>query len=287
MMNKITVTVAYVTLMLTGSMALSNPLHYSYSINIHQSIYFILYQSATMTYSRRVHARTKPTIRGRSEKLNEAIRNLKDSDTNIVKASAYNDRAEYFLRNGKLELALSDLNKSLSLDPAMTRPDTKFLLSHTHRLLGALYTKKKQYDSAIHHFTKAIKHLYMHPSMNDQFAQLCYQRGYAYAYKGQINKAILDFGRAIKQSPNPHYYRTRAEAYLSLKQYRKAIDDYTGAIEVSEKKNEKPLRDYFRRGMIYIRIFKNKSKGCADLRKVCALGNCSSIKQARKNRWCK
>ena len=57
-------------------------------------------------------------------------------------------------------------------------------------------------------------------------------RGNAYSLKGQYDEAIADFDEAIRLNPeNNHVYHYRGDAYVGKEDFDKAINDYSKAIE--------------------------------------------------------
>jgi len=89
---------------------------------------------------------------------------------------------------------------------------------------GCLYKKKKEWDSAIADFSKAI--LY---DPND--AEYYYERGVAYSEKKEWDSAIADFSKAISYEPNdPRFYHHRGLIYSVKKEWDSAIADFSKAI---------------------------------------------------------
>lgn len=69
---------------------------------------------------------------------------------------------------------------------------------------------------------------------NETLAGAYYNRGSAYAAKGQYDVAIADFDQAIRLNPNyvPAYYN-RGVAYAEKRQYDSAIADFDQAIRLN------------------------------------------------------
>jgi len=62
--------------------------------------------------------------------------------------------------------------------------------------------------------------------MNPRFADTYSVRGIAYAQKGQHDKAIADFTKAIEINPNyAEAYHNRGISYFYKREYEKAWDD--------------------------------------------------------------
>ena len=85
--------------------------------------------------------------------------------------------------------------------------------------------KKGEYDKAIDVCTRMIR------SSNQQAHLTYYNRGFAYSKKGQHEKAIGDYTKAIELGPpNERIYQARASSYESTKEYDKAIWDLDKAV---------------------------------------------------------
>ena len=68
--------------------------------------------------------------------------------------------------------------------------------------------------------------------LNAKFATAFNNRGVAYDYKGDYDRAIHDYDQAIKLKPAAEVYFNRGNAYLGKSQYASAIDDYNQAIKL-------------------------------------------------------
>jgi tetratricopeptide (TPR) repeat protein len=75
------------------------------------------------------------------------------------------------------------------------------------------------------------------------------ERGISYATKGEYDKAIADFNRAIKKEPS-HFgaYHNRGRAYLLKHKPDKAIADFNKALEI----NSENANTYYFRGGAYL-----------------------------------
>ena len=82
-------------------------------------------------------------------------------------------------------------------------------------------------------------------------AEAYFVRGVTYARKGQYDKAIADFTKAIELNPrHAEAYINRGLAYKNTGQYDQAISDCTKAIEINprdaEAYNNRAIAYYFR-----------------------------------------
>ncbi|MFC2049798.1 tetratricopeptide repeat protein [Chloroflexota bacterium] len=104
-------------------------------------------------------------------------------------------------------------------------------------------------------------------------------RGLAYCYKGEYNKAISDYNNAIELDPKNAkvYYYNRGCSYHSLGEYDKAIADYTKAIELDPEFN----RAYYRRGLAH-EAKGEYDKAINDFEKVAQLEDGKLVEAARQ-----
>jgi tetratricopeptide (TPR) repeat protein len=76
---------------------------------------------------------------------------------------------------------------------------------------------------------------------NPKDAVAHYHRGEAYELKGEIDRAISDYTKAIVADPNyAPAYEHRGRAYVSKGDYVRAVDDVTRASELTRKQQPKP-----------------------------------------------
>ena len=106
------------------------------------------------------------------------------------------------------------------------------------------------------------------------------------AYGGnlaQYGRAIMEYNEAIRLKPNyADAYNNRGNAYGKLDQYQRAIADYNEAIRL------KPYYAvaYHNRAVAYF-LQGNKDRGCSDVQKACALGECRLLELAKSNGYCR
>jgi len=90
------------------------------------------------------------------------------------------------------------------------------------------WVNKGEYDKAVDVCTSMIN------SPNQQARSTYYNRGLAYSKKGQHDKAIADYTKAIELgSPYERIYQARAAAYESIKEYDKAVWDLDKAVALA------------------------------------------------------
>jgi tetratricopeptide (TPR) repeat protein len=96
-------------------------------------------------------------------------------------------------------------------------------------------------DLAIADYTETIRR---EPDLADTY----YNRGLAYAKKGQFDSAIADYTDAIRRNPDlAEAYNSRGIAHARQEQYDSAIADYTDAI----RRNPDLVQAYTNRGLAY------------------------------------
>jgi tetratricopeptide (TPR) repeat protein len=86
-----------------------------------------------------------------------------------------------------------------------------------------------------------------HPDFSDAYAV----RGRALRERGQSERALTDFNRALELQPNdPEYLAERGDTYTNLRNYDRALADYNKAIELN------PLKPRFLidRGVAYMSL---------------------------------
>jgi tetratricopeptide (TPR) repeat protein len=105
----------------------------------------------------------------------------------------------------------------------------------------------------------------------------------SFAKKGQYDKTISDFNKAIVINPmDAKAYKNRGSVFYREDHKDKAISDYTKAIEINPRYDEA----YIARGNIY------GDKGlyhtaCRDFKRACELGSCETFEQAKRGGLCK
>jgi tetratricopeptide (TPR) repeat protein len=155
---------------------------------------------------------------------------------------AYFNRAFIYTKTDRDRLALTDLDRALKLGPQAT---------DTYALQGKIYRKLKQYPQAISSFTNAINLVSNKSDRRDNLESYLSFRAETYALDRKYALAIADFTQAIELNPKVvSYYTLRANAYYSLKQYRSTVADLDRAIALTP---EDPL-SYILQGSAYIEL---------------------------------
>ena len=129
-------------------------------------------------------------------------------------AAFYNNRGEVYLREGKVDKAINDLNIAAKLQPELA-------VAYNNR--GNAYLLKGEIDKAIEDYNQSIKHA-------PKDAMSYSNRSVAYLRKGEFDKTIEDATTAIALDEKlSNAYYNRAEAWLHLKEWDKAKADLMAA----------------------------------------------------------
>jgi tetratricopeptide (TPR) repeat protein len=154
----------------------------------------------------------------------------------------YLSRAFIYSRTDRDRLALADLDRALKLAPQSV---------DVYDLQGNIYRKLKQYPQAITSFTNAINIAKNKSDFQDVLESSLSARAETYALDRRYDLAIADYTQAIKLNPKvSNYYTYRANAYYSLKQYQLTIADLDRAIALAP---EDPFT-YALQGAAYLEI---------------------------------
>lgn len=146
-----------------------------------------------------------------------------------------------------------------------------------HDSMGQVMAAGGAYAGAVEHFNAAI-------NIVPDYGNAYYNRGTAYIQLRQYQKAIDDFTRAIDLKPYDavYAYDNRGAVYYSLGRFREAIADYSEAIRLKEDDAEA----YYNRGLAYLQLGEN-APGCFDAQKACELGECDLLESARGKGFCR
>ncbi len=157
--------------------------------------------------------------------INQAIELAPRAAWYVNRGSLYSDLQKY-------ELALSDYNKAININP-------NFALAYYNR--GLLYSDQKKYDLALSDYDKAIE-------INPNYAEAYVNRGFIYYNQQKYDLALSDWNKAIEINPNyANAYYNRGNLYYDLQKYDLALSDYSKAIEL----NRSYAIAYYNRGLLY------------------------------------
>jgi tetratricopeptide (TPR) repeat protein len=132
----------------------------------------------------------------------------------------------------------------------MLLPATKSTWATTKRVVDESITrcyKAKNADMAIDYCTRAIQRGKV---SGKSLAFAFYRRGNAYNEKGNYDRAIEDYGRAIRLNPtHANAFANRGVAYARKRDYDRAIQDYDKAVQFDPKHADA----FSNRGVAYAR----------------------------------
>jgi len=145
-----------------------------------------------------------------------------------------------------------------------------------HNNMGLALFNQGKIEEAMKHYNESIR-------LKPYYAYAHNNRGIVYGELRQYQLAMNDFNEAIRKLPfYADAYYNRGVTYDKLGQHQNAIDDYNQAIRL------KPdyTKAYINRGIAYLKK-RDKTLGCSDVGKACALGDCEAIKTAQRLGLCR
>lgn len=126
------------------------------------------------------------------------------------KARSYNNRGEVYFRLNKLEQALDDFERALSIKPDYT--DALYNI-------GVIYYYQKREGEAIEIFKKVL-------SIEPDYYDALYNLGIIYGNRGDLNSAIFYFTEALKVKETAEAYLRRAIAFRKKGNIQQAEIDF-------------------------------------------------------------
>jgi tetratricopeptide (TPR) repeat protein len=130
---------------------------------------------------------------------------------------AYNNRGNAYYQKGEIDLALSDYNQALRLDP-------QYAIGYYNR--GNVHKAKGASDRAIADYDQAIR-------INPNYTSAYNNRCWTYDGLGQYARAVPDCNQALRLDPkHRNAYNNRCWAYNGLGQFDLALPDCTETIRL-------------------------------------------------------
>jgi Flp pilus assembly protein TadD len=131
-------------------------------------------------------------------------------------AVLYFNRGDTYQVMGEYDRAILDFNESLRLDPRD---------AGVYNTRGNAYAKKRDFSKAIADYSEAIR---LSPH-----AVYYFNRGDTYFAMQDYGRALADLGESLRLDPrDAGVYVTRGVAYQAKGEKQKAIDDYTKALSL-------------------------------------------------------
>ena len=134
--------------------------------------------------------------------------------TRSNQALAYHYRGALYLKRERIDEALADLDRALTLNPR---------LATAYGDRGIAHRKKGEYARAIADYDEAIR---LWPEWHDWYIH----RGLVFSTLGRLDDAIADYDRALHLRPRlVSALMARADAYLAKGENDNAIGDFRRA----------------------------------------------------------
>lgn len=151
-------------------------------------------------------------------------------------SSEYATRGDGYVKDGKMDKAITAYNKALELNPDNLE---------VYASRGAAHYFMGHFDLAQQDFEHALK---ANPYHSDTYTAY----GSVLAARGDYKNALTILNMALELNPTkPENYFSRAGVYFMLQDYPKALADYTTVLQVA------PARDVLNaRGATYLRMGK-------------------------------
>lgn len=223
-----------------------------------------------------------------TENFQEALNTLETTISRFPQSAiSYDLKGSILMQQEKYTLAVENFSKAVTLEPDFAI--AWFNFGQVERKMGNLKTAKSYLDKAIdlqEDLTKAyFERASVLKAMGDKesaledyntiidlkgntYMEAFLNRGLTRKMLGDYGGALSDLNKALKEYPdNPELLKNRGNIQMLFGLHRKAIDDYTVAIQQDATYAEA----YYNRALAHFLIFDTIS-GCADLEKSAELG---------------
>ncbi len=148
------------------------------------------------------------------------------------KARPYNNRGNAYKNQGNIQMAFSDFDKALAIDPDE---------ADIYYNRGITYKEQGNIQQAISDFTRAI-------AINPRYTDAYYNRGTIYKDQGNIQQAFSDYTMAVEINPNDaQAHNNRGAIYGKQGNARQAFSDFNKALAIDPGYGEA----YYNRGLVY------------------------------------
>ncbi len=165
------------------------------------------------------------TVYADQEDYDQAIDNFKRClhiDREFYKASSA--LASAYRRSGQEQAALAEYLSLVESDPS----------AMVHNIIGALYYERKETAESIQHFKKALKLERTYQPAKRNLSKVYISRGKELINAGAHQAAIDLLLDGVAFFPDkPELYNSLGSAYAGVRQFQKAIDEYTKALRIN------------------------------------------------------
>lgn len=158
--------------------------------------------------------------------LGNAIELATADKNNQLVIDSYILRGEAYMQSGDYRAALADFNQVLEMD------NTNSVAYYDRSLLN---TRLEDFESAMNDINNALAAYVSNPNDILQLRDLYAKRGQLNLWAKNWEGAIADYTNSLARpegTVSASVYADRAEAYTAMGEYNKAIDDYGSAIRV-------------------------------------------------------
>ncbi len=156
-----------------------------------------------------------------SNQVNKAIEVYSRGISLAPSSELYVNRGKIYFDQGKIDFALNDFNKSLSIDT-----DNADALGNR----GAVYGSKGNWDQCFADLNKALE------IDSDNLTALS-NRGFAYFDRQQYDKAIIDYSNYLKAEPtDSEIHNSLGICYLRTEDFEKAVKQLNSAIRYDSRR---------------------------------------------------
>ncbi|ELP55199.1 tetratricopeptide repeat family protein [Microcystis aeruginosa TAIHU98] len=209
---------------------------YRYLENYEQAL-SVINQAISLVPNNPNYYNEKYVVLSRLKRYDEGLAAITQAIDLAPRAAWYFNRGNLYYNLQKYDLALSDWNKAIKINP-------NYAEAYVNR--GNLYSDLQKYDLALSDYSKAI-------DINRNDAVAYYNRGLLYYNQQKYDLALSDYSKAIDINPNDaEAYYNRGILYYNQRKYDLALSDYSKAIDI----NPNYAEAYNNRGLLYYNLQK-------------------------------
>ncbi|MCA2896703.1 tetratricopeptide repeat-containing S1 family peptidase, partial [Microcystis sp. M039S1] len=190
---------------------------YRYLENYEQAL-TVINQAISLVPNNPNYYNEKWAVLSELKRYDEGLAAINQAINLAPRAAWYYNRGNLYYYQQKYDLALSDYDKAIELNP-------NYAKAYYNR--GVLYYDQKKYELALADWNKAIE-------LNPNFTDAYYNRGNLYYNQQKYDLALSDYNKAIDINPNDAgAYLNRGGLYSYQQKYELALADFNKAIEIN------------------------------------------------------